>query len=252
MTWSTQQLAEIANTTVNTVRHYHKVGLLPLPERAANGYKRYGIPHLVRLIQVRRLSELGISLTQIAAMDRDDAASLEELRTLDADLRTTIERLIRVRADLALVLRHHAPAEIPPGFASLATQLSETQRSLLAVYSSVFDQPTLQAFREALNDRDGTDDEFDDLPEGADDAAVEDLARRMVPPTRRIRARHPELVDPLERSPQGAASAGRILAHAVVELYNPAQLRVLQHLDHLLAQEGAPGHDLDEDPCETM
>lgn len=247
MTWSTQQLAEIANTTANTVRHYHKVGLLPLPERAANGYKRYGIPHLVRLITIRRLSELGIPLRQIAAMDRDDDASLEDLRTLDNDLAETIERLTRVRRDLALTLQHHAPPETPPGFASLAPELTERQRSLLAVYSSVFDGPTLQAFREALYDRDATDDEFDDLPEDVDDLAVEDLARRMLPSTRRTRDRHPELVDPVEHSPQGPETAGLILAHAMVELYNPAQLRVLQHLDRLLAEEGAT----DDDPRRT-
>jgi DNA-binding transcriptional MerR regulator len=45
--WSTRELAELAGTTVNTVRHYHRIGLLDEPERRNNGYKEYGVPHLV-------------------------------------------------------------------------------------------------------------------------------------------------------------------------------------------------------------
>lgn len=239
MAWSTQQLARIANTMVNTVRHYHRIGLLPHPERSGNGYKRYGIPHLVRLLRIRRLRELGIPLTQIAAMDHDDAASLDELRTLDAELRSTIERLTRVREDLALLLAHDAPAQTPPGFAEMAQVLSSTQQSLLAVYATVFDEPTLEAFRRALSEQDPTDDEFDRLPSDATEADVADLARRMAPAARRQRRDHPELVDAAKRSPHGEASAGLILAHAVVELYNPAQLRVLQCLEQI-RQEDAP------------
>lgn len=40
MAWSTQQLADLAGTTVNTVRHYHRLGLLDEPERQGNGYKQ--------------------------------------------------------------------------------------------------------------------------------------------------------------------------------------------------------------------
>lgn len=239
MAWSTQQLATIANTTVNTVRHYHRIGLLPQPERSGNGYKRYGIPHLVRLLRIRRLRELGIPLTQIAAMDHDDTASLDELRSLDAELSTTIERLTRVRAELALLLAHEVPAQTPPGFAKMAQEFSPTQQSLLAVYATVFDAPTLEAFRRALSDPDPTDEEFDRLPADATDADVADLARRMAPAARRQRHDHPELVDAAKRSPHGEAAAGLILAHAVVELYNPAQLRVLQLLDQI-RQDDAP------------
>jgi DNA-binding transcriptional MerR regulator len=33
MAWSTRELAELASTTVNTIRHYHRLGLLAEPER---------------------------------------------------------------------------------------------------------------------------------------------------------------------------------------------------------------------------
>jgi DNA-binding transcriptional MerR regulator len=69
MPWSTRQLADLAGTTVNTVRHYHQVGLLPEPERRSNGYKQYTVPHLVRLLRIRRLVDLGVPLSRIDSME---------------------------------------------------------------------------------------------------------------------------------------------------------------------------------------
>ena len=68
MGWSTRELAELAGTTIKAVRHYHEHGLLEDPRRAVNGYKQYGAGHLVRLLQIRRLRELGLSLSQIAGV----------------------------------------------------------------------------------------------------------------------------------------------------------------------------------------
>lgn len=67
MPWSTRQLAELADTTVNTLRHYHRLGLLDEPERRYNGYKQYEVRHLVSLLRIRRLAELGVPLSQIAS-----------------------------------------------------------------------------------------------------------------------------------------------------------------------------------------
>ncbi|MGH9061940.1 MAG: MerR family transcriptional regulator, partial [Acidimicrobiales bacterium] len=64
MAWSTRQLAELAGTSLRTVRHYHDVGLLAEPERRATGYKRYGVAHLVRLLRIKPLTDIGFSLAQ--------------------------------------------------------------------------------------------------------------------------------------------------------------------------------------------
>ncbi len=40
MAWNTRQLAELAGTTLRTVRHYHGIGLLAEPERGADGHTR--------------------------------------------------------------------------------------------------------------------------------------------------------------------------------------------------------------------
>ena len=86
MAWSTRELADLAGTTVNTVRHYHRLGLLAQPDRRYNGYKQYGVPHLVRLLRIRRLADLGIPLNEVAGVLDGDDDSPEALRQLDGEL----------------------------------------------------------------------------------------------------------------------------------------------------------------------
>ena len=236
MAWSTRELARIAGTTENSVRYYHRVGLLAHPARATNGYKRYEVAHLVQLLRIRRLRELGVPVKRITALGPDDPDAKESIRALDAELEARIEQLTRMREDLAQLTSHSAPLETPAGFAAFASQLSPTQQALLAIYAQVFDARTLAAFRQGLLHQEDTDVEFDRLPAGADDATVEDLARRMVGTTRRQRDHAPELAEALDRSPLGRSTAGLVLAHALVDLYNPAQQKVLQRLDALMAR----------------
>ena len=80
MTWSTRQLADLAGTTVKAVRHYHTVGLLEEPDRAANGYKQYGVRHLVRVLRIKRLADLGLPLAQIADLGDADERPEDALR----------------------------------------------------------------------------------------------------------------------------------------------------------------------------
>jgi AraC-like DNA-binding protein len=57
MAWSTREIAELAGTSLRAVRHYHEVGLLAEPERRANGYKQYGVAHLIRVLRIKRLTD---------------------------------------------------------------------------------------------------------------------------------------------------------------------------------------------------
>src|SRR5690606_11250356 len=109
--WSTRQIAELAGTTVKAVRYYHRIGPLDVPERTANGYKQYEVEHLVRLVQIKRLSDLGVPLSEVASMGRAEEDPDEAIRVLDAELEATIDRLNRVRAEPAVILRHRARSE---------------------------------------------------------------------------------------------------------------------------------------------
>lgn len=244
MAWSTREIAELAGTSLRAVRHYHEVGLLPEPERRSNGYKQYGVSHLVRLLRIKRLVDLGFSLTRIAELGEDDHHPTDALRTLDAELGATIERLARARVELGLILRHHAPADLPAEFvpAAGAAGLSDADRSLVLVMSRILGPRRLDAYAEMLRSvpPDPTDGEFDTLPADAEEETRQDLARRMAPHIRRVRAEHPELMDPHADSPHGARSATRIAAAAMRELYNPAQVDVFRRVQELLKAEAGP------------
>lgn len=113
MPWSTRELAELASTTVNTIRHYHRIGLLDEPERRYNGYKQYEMQHLVTLLRIRRLADLGVPLSQLHDLSSGAEGASEVLHDLDAELQMSIERLQGARADIVEILRHRASAHGP-------------------------------------------------------------------------------------------------------------------------------------------
>ncbi|MFD5983068.1 MerR family transcriptional regulator [Streptomyces cyaneofuscatus] len=137
MAWSTSQLAELAGTTLKTVRHYHRLGLLEEPARSANGYKRYGVTHLVRVMGIRRLTDLGVPLADIPSMEAADGRPEEILRALDAELAADIDRRQRMRREIAAVLEEGVSLGLPADFGAAAADLPRAQQSLLLAYSSI-------------------------------------------------------------------------------------------------------------------
>ncbi|MEV7551161.1 MerR family transcriptional regulator [Amycolatopsis sp. NPDC089917] len=237
MAWSTRQLADLAGTSLRTVRHYHEVGLLAEPERRANGYKQYGVPHLVRLLKIKRLTELGFSLAQVAEMGDTDEHPEEALRRLDAEMAATIDRLQRVRVELGLILRRSAPTELPPELAEAAADanLTDADRTFILVMSRVLSPKGLQAYKEVLENHlpDPALAEFDDLPADADEATCEDLARRLTPHVREVREANPGVGDLKAATAEGERFATHTIAAALNDLYNPAQVDVVRRLAHI-------------------
>ena len=58
-------LSRLAETPVETIRYYERVGLLPAPPRSEGNYRLYGQPHLERLSFVRHCRSLDMSLDEI-------------------------------------------------------------------------------------------------------------------------------------------------------------------------------------------
>ncbi|WP_409061236.1 MerR family transcriptional regulator [Streptomyces sp. SYP-A7185] len=114
-----------------TVRHHHKLGLLEEPERAPSSYKRYDVRHLVRLMGIRRLTDLGVPLSDIPTVAAADARSKEILRALDAELAANIERQQHMRRQLAAILEDGASLGPPAGFGAAAATLPQAQQDLL-------------------------------------------------------------------------------------------------------------------------
>ncbi|MGR0319885.1 helix-turn-helix domain-containing protein [Agromyces sp. ZXT2-3] len=233
MGWSTRELAELAGTTVNTVRHYHRAGLLDEPERLYNGYKQYGARHLVRLLQIRRLRDLGVPLAQIEALDtsgdrdrdRDPAAAL---LAIDADLAASIERMQRARAEIRAILDGSTVTDVPPGFEDIAGRLSGADRSLMLVYAQLYDDAAMTDLRHmAEEERDAVDDEFDALPADADEATRQRLADALTPKIAGNLADFPWLLKPDEHLPKGPRVTREAFIETVFEVYNEAQRDVI-------------------------
>jgi MerR family transcriptional regulator, mercuric resistance operon regulatory protein len=62
------QLAEAAEVNVETVRYYHRRGLLPAPPRPIGGIRRYSTAVLTRLRFIKRSQSLGFSLDEVEAL----------------------------------------------------------------------------------------------------------------------------------------------------------------------------------------
>jgi DNA-binding transcriptional MerR regulator len=245
MAWSTREIAELAGTSLRAVRHYHEVGLLAEPERRANGYKQYGVAHLIRVLRIKRLTDLGFSLSQIADMGDADDHPDDALRALDAELAATIERLQLARVELALIMRQSLPTDLPPEFASAATaEMSDADRSLITVMTRVLGSAPRQAYADMLQNHTGdpVGKEFDTLPADADEQTRKDVAERWAPHVRKLFDEHPALRAPHVDAPHGEAFARKTIGKALRDLYNPAQLDVLRRLDELLTEPPANGH----------
>ncbi|SEG56295.1 DNA-binding transcriptional regulator, MerR family [Thermomonospora echinospora] len=156
------ELAALVGVSTRTVRHYHHLGLLPEPERLANGYREYRLRDAVALARVRRLAELGLSLDEIRDVLADDRGRelREVLLELDADLARQQRAIEARRKRLAALLAEtslHPDSTVSPDMAAVLRGLStegstfaEFDRGLLALADTGADPADRAEFVELL------------------------------------------------------------------------------------------------------
>lgn len=228
MPWSTSELGYLAGTTVNTIRHYHRLGLLDEPERRYNGYKKYDVQHLVRLLRIRRLVGLGVPLSQIDEVTDGAHDTTASLREIDAELQATIERLERARADIAIILREGVPADTPAGFESVASRLSPTDHSIVHIYGQILDDDAMADVRSMVEaDPDDLSADLERLEPDADEQMRQELVERYARTFAQNFADYPWLNAASEHFARRDATAGEVLTEAISTLFNPAQRDVL-------------------------
>ena len=126
------ELADLVGVTPRTIRHYHRLGLLPEPVRGANGYRRYGPGDLIRLSRIRRMQETGLSLADIGRLLDGDTAQTHEsgaraaLLALDEQLAARQRELQSRREAIAAVLAGPGDLTLPPQLAALLDRLAAT------------------------------------------------------------------------------------------------------------------------------
>lgn len=114
-------LSKATGTTVETIRWYERIGMLPVPARTAGNYRTYGAAQLERLSFIRRARDLGFSLDQVRELlqladDRErsceavDQVAREHLGEVERKI-TDLEALRRELRDLIGQCRHGTVAE---------------------------------------------------------------------------------------------------------------------------------------------
>lgn len=104
------QLAERSGVSTKTIRYYERIGVLPEPQRAGNGYRRYdsGAAERIRFIQDAQSAGLSLAEIQMILELRDGGRAtcghviatleshLDEVDQQMEDLHRTRDRLVEI------------------------------------------------------------------------------------------------------------------------------------------------------------
>ncbi|MET0303923.1 MAG: MerR family transcriptional regulator, partial [Microbacteriaceae bacterium] len=118
---NSSEIARLAGVSVRTLRHYHQVGVLPEPERSANGYRRYAVADLVLLLRIKRLGALGIPLDAMGPVLADAGApeAAAMLDELDSELEKQMAQLAAQRDLIARIRADRSDLDLAPEFAAM-------------------------------------------------------------------------------------------------------------------------------------
>ena len=91
------ELAARSGVSIDALRYYERLGLLPRARRSAGGFRLFGRESIERVLFIKQAQELGLSLNEIRGfLSTGGAAECKRVRDL---MQTKIEELdIRARA----------------------------------------------------------------------------------------------------------------------------------------------------------
>lgn len=111
-TMRSAELARLAGVSTDSLRHYERVGVLPVPQRTAGDYRIYPPSALDRVRLIRRCLAFGFSLAELARIFKvreRGGIPCREARDLGkaklADLERRLAELTSLRAQLKKILR---------------------------------------------------------------------------------------------------------------------------------------------------
>src|SRR5947207_13697006 len=101
-----REVARQTGVSTDTLRHYERLKLLPLPHRTTSGYRRYPASSVDRVLLIQRALVVGFSLKDLARIlgERDKGgAPCRQVRALVGErlgaLEQRIKELIALRVD---------------------------------------------------------------------------------------------------------------------------------------------------------
>ena len=124
------ELARLTGVSTDTLRHYERKGLLPLPPRTAGGYRRYPNDAVARVRLIQRALVIGFSLDELARVLRERAAGGAPCQKVRGIVQDRLADLNQQLADLQL-LKLDLHAILAEWDATLARTPSGKQAHLL-------------------------------------------------------------------------------------------------------------------------
>lgn len=235
------ELARLGSVTPRTIRHYHAIGLMPEPPRSEGGYRQYEVRDLLRLLRVRRLASLGLSLPQVAELLEAPATQTKELLDqLDQELAAQVAVLQEQRRVLAVLREHAVDPDLPETFAPVLASLRKAgltpahlvqEREIMLLFSALGAESTLMEFyldtddEAAMQAYVGFMHRFESLRHlSPEDPAVEETAKELI---ELQQTWIDQLLQPDADLPQLGPEMERVLSDHWLSQYAPAQRQAL-------------------------
>lgn len=94
-------ISKLSGVNAETIRYYEKVGVLPLPKRAKNGYRIYDDHILIHIKFIKNCRKLGFSIEEIKQLDalrKSPSADCHQADTIIVEnLRKIREKIIQLK-----------------------------------------------------------------------------------------------------------------------------------------------------------
>lgn len=140
-----KDLASLSGTTVRTIRYYHQLGLLAVPESGTT-WRAYGFAHLTRLMRIRWLVESGVPLAEVPHMLRAPGNADERslvIEDLDAVLAS-------IDAKIGVLTAQRSRVESLLERVTTDGRLSPLPEPVVRLYAALLDRPLPDGMVEAM------------------------------------------------------------------------------------------------------
>ncbi|OAI20326.1 MerR family transcriptional regulator [Methylomonas koyamae] len=98
------KLAKQTGVTIETIRHYQRIGLLPEPDKPDSGYRCYSDDAVIQIRFIKRAQQAGFTLKEIATLLALDGAHCADVRQLAEQKCQQIDQQIKDLTALRQIL----------------------------------------------------------------------------------------------------------------------------------------------------
>ena len=117
------ELAAVAGVSVRTVRHYHAIGLMPIPAQTGS-FRAYDFEDLALLIRIRSMVQAGIPLKDIQQQLENTTQPLFDETLADLDKQITKLQVQRQKL-IELKQRSNSQARLPQSISEVFAQVEK-------------------------------------------------------------------------------------------------------------------------------